>query len=114
MPKLSYSFNCPTHSKLGNITCSELKSQDHLRDQRLNLKEIKLLFKLGTRMFNCKENFKNQYKEDFKYFFFELCKVSADSQGHLMDCFILVNCVPELRCNAVIKFISSTTMVEGE
>ena len=50
-----------SHSKLNNVSCSELISQEYLRDQRLNPKEVKLLFKLRTRMYKCKENFKNQF-----------------------------------------------------
>ena len=76
--------------------------QDYLKDQRLNPKEIKLLFKLRTRMLNCKENFKNKYQGEF--LFCELCKISADSQSHLMECHILTNCVPELRNNVSTKY----------
>jgi elongation factor P--beta-lysine ligase len=53
-------------------------------------------------MYKCKENVKNQFKNEFQ--FCELCKVSADSQSHLMECHILVNCVPELRNNLYIKY----------
>ena len=53
-------------------------------------------------MYNCKANFKNQFKGEFQ--FCELCKISADSQNHLMECHILVNCVPELRKNIDVKY----------
>ena len=32
------------------------------------------------------------------------CKISADSQSHMMECHILVNCVPELRNNIAVKY----------
>ena len=86
------------HSKLENLHCSELMPQTYFTDSRLTSNEVKLLFKLRTRMFECKNNFKNQYRENL---FCNLCKVSVDSQRHLLECFVLRNCVPELRKNKI-------------
>ena len=90
------------HSKLDNINLEDLTQQEYLNDKRLNPSEIKLLFKLRTRMFECKENFKNKYEEN-TFLFCELCTVSADCQSHLFDCYVLKNGIKELRSNQKIK-----------
>ena len=90
------------HSKLENISVSgELSAQEYFSDTRLNPTEVKLLFKLRTRMFNCKNNFKNRWQEDI---WCKLCRIFVDCQSHLMQCPILVACVPELRQNSTIKY----------
>ena len=76
------------HSKLDNIHCEDLTPNDYLNDERLNPSEVKLLFQLRTRMFDCKQNFKNKYGENI-FLFCELCTVCADSQNHLLDFFVL-------------------------
>ena len=92
-----------THSKLDNIQSEDLTPKEYLKDERLNPSEAKLLFKLRTRMFDCKQNFKNRYGENI-FLFCELCTVSADSQSHLLDCFVLKNCISELRNNEHIRY----------
>ena len=92
-----------THSKLDNIQSEDLTPKEYLKDERLNPSEAKLLFKLRTRMFDCKQNFKNRYGENI-FLFCELCTVSADSQSHLLDCFVLKNCIIELRNNEHIRY----------
>ena len=91
------------HSKLDDISFSELKPQKYLFDSRLNLHEMKLLFELRTRMFNCKENFKNNYKNE-SFLHCQLCLVALDNQSHLLNCFVLKNSIPELRDNANIVY----------
>ena len=90
------------HSKLDNIHIDDLKPREYLIDSRLNLNQVKLLFKLRTRMFNCKQNFENQYANE--NLFCKLCKVCIDSQSHLLDCFVLKNCNQELRKNKFVKY----------
>ena len=54
-------------------------------------------------MFNCKENFKNQYKNE-EFLYCPLCIIGLDSQSHLLDCFVLKNSIIELRQNKTIKY----------
>ena len=90
-----------THSKLDNINNSELECQAYFFDERLNPKEIQLLFSLRTRMFDCKSNFKNQYQNDL---WCKLCDIFVDCQSHVLQCPVLRGCVPELRKNQSIKY----------
>ena len=91
------------HSKLDDISFNKLEPQKYLHDSRLNSSEMKLLFKLRTRMFECKENFKNKYKND-SFLYCQLCLVSVDNQNHIMNCFVLKNSVPELHNNKNIQY----------
>ena len=45
------------HSKLDNIPVNNLKPKQYLSDEKLNISQAKLPFKLRIRMFNCKLNF---------------------------------------------------------
>ena len=90
------------HSKLDGIHFDDLKPQEYLSDGRINLLQVKLLFKLRTRMFNCKQNFKNQNENE--NLFCKLCKVCIDSQSHLLNCFVLKNCNQDLRKNKSVKY----------
>ena len=68
------------HSKLDNIPVNNLKPKQYLSDEKLNISQAKLPFKLRIRMFNCKLNFQNQqFKENL---FCKLCKICIDSQSH--------------------------------
>ena len=91
------------HSKMDGILFTKLETHNYLKDKRLNTSEVKLLFKLRTRMFNCKENFKNQYKNE-EFLYCPLCIVALDSQSHLFDCFVLTNSIIELRQNKTFKY----------
>ena len=75
------------HSKMDGIICDKLEAQKYVTDKRLNEKEVKLLFKLRTRMFDCKTNFKNYYKAE-NFLFCPLCIIGVDSQSHLLDCYV--------------------------
>ena len=90
------------HSKMDDIIYERLEQQGYLNDERINTSQVKLLFKLRTRMFECKQNFKNKHKKE--NLFCNLCKISIDSQSHLMDCFVLRNCNKELKNNKKVKY----------
>ena len=79
-----------------------MKPKAYLTDDRLNLNQVKLLFKLRTRMFECKLNFKKKYSDE--NLFCDLCKVCIDSQSHLLECFVLKNCNKELKDNKLVKY----------
>ena len=69
------------HSKLNNIENS-YRMKTYLTSENLSHEEKLLLFKLRTRTFDCKTNYKNLYKNDLN------CSVctSEDSQEHLLSC----------------------------
>ena len=52
------------HSKLDNITYSELKVQPYLTDMRFHKEERQLIVLLRSRCHNTKNNFKKLYKND--------------------------------------------------
>ena len=79
----------------------KLKPQDYLFDDRLNPREMKLLFKFRTTMFNCGGNFERLYEGAS---FCKLCKISRDTQSHLFECFVLKNSILKLRVNKKIKY----------
>ena len=54
----------------------------HMTSNKLSCDEKQLLFKLRTRTFDCKSNFKDQFKNDLRCL---LCK-SDDTQEHLLNC----------------------------
>ena len=51
------------HSKVNQIHYSSLKKQSYINDSNFSINDIKLLFKLRTRMLNVKANFRNQFNE---------------------------------------------------
>ena len=91
------------HSKLDDISFNDLKPQEYLYDSRLNSHEMQLLFKFRTRMYDCKENFKNKYKNE-SFLYWPLCLVALDSQSHLLNCFVLKNSIPDLKNNRNIDY----------
>ena len=73
--------NC--HSKMGNLSYNELKTQPYLKDGVLNRNDARLLFQFRTRMIDVADNFKN----DNKYTMLcPLCSESWDDQEHLLCC----------------------------
>ena len=86
------------HSKLDDIHFSELKCAKYLEDSRISQKEAKLLFKLRTRMYNVKSNFKEQFNFNLAC---ELCSSAICDQRHLLQCKVLQNLVPELKSTSV-------------
>ena len=86
------------HSKLDDLNFSELKCAQYLVDPRINQKEAKLMFKLRTRMYHVKSNFKGIYLNNLAC---DLCKSSTCDQRHLLSCKVLQNLVPELKFTKV-------------
>ena len=69
------------HTKLSNMK-NEFRMQTYLTSEKLSTEEKQLLFRLRTRTFDCRSNYKNLYKSDLLC---PLCK-SEDSQEHLLNC----------------------------
>ena len=76
------------HSKLDDIKFKELKCAEYLLDSRISKNEAKLLFKLRTRMYNVKNNFKNMNNLNLTC---DLCKAQICDQPHLLQCMVLQN-----------------------
>ena len=78
------------HSKLDNITVDNLKSRQHPSDERLNISQMKLLFKLRTRMIKVDHNYgkKNTCK---------ICTIGPDDQIHLTKCLFLRLKCPDIQ-----------------
>ena len=82
------------HSKTRKLKKSELKHTGYVKDIRFSVSEVQLLFKLRTRMYPVKDNFKNKYKD--KNMNCELCKIEKCTQEHLLKCKVLNSIVPAL------------------
>ena len=68
------------HSKSNGL--QSYKLQQYLTSDELTTEEKQLLFKLRTRTYNCKANFKNQYGQNISCL---ICG-SEDTQHHLLIC----------------------------
>ena len=72
------------HSKAREELYPDLKGMEYMRDPRFTSENVNTLFRFRTRMFNVKNNFRNQYKA--ANLSCPLCKTSDDSQEHLFQC----------------------------
>ena len=70
------------HSKMSDISYSEFKMQNYLKNQDINSGQAKSLFKFRSRMVDVKCNFKNKFAD----LDCPLCKISPDTQEHLLKC----------------------------
>jgi hypothetical protein len=89
-----------SHSKLNNIGFQKLQCADYLKDPRITEAKGKILFKLRTRMYQVRCNFKNQYGNNLTC---QLCKQNLDQQSHLLECVVMKSLIPELK-NTSIKY----------
>ena len=81
------------HSKSIKLMKKKLKCSEYLKDNRFTKSEVQLLFKLRTRMFPVKMNFKNSHKSDLNC---KLCIINVSDQEHQLLCPILKRMIPEL------------------
>ena len=65
----------------------EEKQGKYLDDKRFTPDLANLLFKFRTRMFNVRNNFRNQYRTNL---ICPLCREREDSQEHLLECRVIV------------------------
>ena len=86
------------HSKLDNVELEKLNCAPYLHDTRLSHKEVRLLFKLRTRMYQVKSNFKNQYNFNLSCV---LCRSAVCDQQHLLSCKVIQSLVPEAKTTKV-------------
>ena len=73
-----------SHSKIRIIEYKELEKQNYMVSPIFTNEEVKQLFVLRSRTTNCKENFKNKYKEDD--LLCSLCQKEKEDQPHLLRC----------------------------
>ena len=73
------------HSKSEKLINYEFKRKAYLTDRRFTKEDVQILFSLRTKMFDCKTNFQNQYKDDLTC---RVCKAitSVENEDHLLLC----------------------------
>ena len=73
------------HSKSEKLLNYEFKRKAYLTDRRFTKEDVQILFSLRTKMFDCKTNFMNQYKDDLTC---RVCKeiTSIEHEDHLLLC----------------------------
>ena len=89
------------HSKTRKLIKSQLKHCDYVTDIRFSVSEVKLMFKLRTRMYPTKGNYKNKYKD--KNMNCDICKIQLCTQEHPLKCDVLKQFLPSLE-NTAIKY----------
>jgi len=82
-----------THSKVNERAYSNLNGMDYMNDPRFTPDLVNMLFKFRTRMFNVRNNFRNNYKQTNTLC--PLCEVEEDSQQHLFHCSVIHNQIPK-------------------
>ena len=83
-------------TKSTDLDSTKSKPQDYLFSDRLNPREMKLLFQFRARMLDSGGNFEKLYAGAS---FCKLCKISRDTRSHLFYCYILKNSITKLRVN---------------
>ena len=88
------------HSKVKHIQYRKLEIQKYMHYSKFTLNDIKLLFKLRTRMTQVKRNFKSAYSS----LTCNLCQKEEEDQVHLLSCpNILSECI-ELRDDTEVEY----------
>ena len=75
------------HSKVRNEIYKNLEGAKYFDDERFTPDLSNLLFKFRTRMFNVRNNFRNQYRTNLLC---PLCCEQEDSQEHLLKCKVIL------------------------
>ena len=78
-----------SHSKVNDSVYTDLNGMTYMNDPRFTPDLVTILFKLRTRMFNVRNNFRNNYVQSNTLC--PLCSSSEDSQEHLLECDIIKN-----------------------
>ena len=74
-----------SHSKVQHQIYKDLNGMQYFEDNRFSTDQIKLLFKLRTRMFDVRNNFRNKYECASC----PLCGLHGDTQDHLLSCVMI-------------------------
>ena len=97
-----YLFNLKeSHSKVSMIEYKKYKIQDYLCNSNFKMEEKQLLFKLRSKMLNCKENFRSMYISDQC----DICMSGAtQTQRHLLeDCQPIISACDDITENVVVE-----------
>ena len=71
------------HSKVRSNIYEDLEGSPYFTDHRFTPNLVNTLFKMRTRMFDVRNNFRNMYASDAKC---PLCQEGCDTQEHLLKC----------------------------
>ena len=76
------------HSKSENLKNKKFQRQEYFSDRRFGKDDVQLLFKLRTKMLDCKANFRNQYNNVLTC---RICKEdnSIEDEDHILNCSVL-------------------------
>ena len=81
-----------THSKVNVHVYHDMGGMKYMKDSRFTPDIVNLLFKFRTRMFNVKNNFRNNYRQTD--ILCPLCKLTEDTQEHLFQCNVINKALP--------------------
>ena len=76
-----------SHSKVNESLYNDIDGMSYFNDSRFSPDLVNLLFKVRTRMFNVRNNFRNNYRE--LDILCPLCKSTNDTQEHLFECGVI-------------------------
>lgn len=76
-----------THRKMENLKYTELKIQNYLKDEKLNLNEMKTIFRYRTRM----EMFGENFRGGQEHVVCPLCNLHLDNQDMSLQCPVIRN-----------------------
>ena len=85
------------HSKVRDEIYMNLQGMIYFDDKRFTADLSNLLFKFRTRMFNVRNNFRNQYQQT--NILCPMCNAHEDSQEHLLQCTFITEKLDEAPCS---------------
>ena len=86
-----------SHSKVRDDIYKDVDGKNYLKNPKFTPDLASLLFKMRTRMFNVRNNFRNNYAQTNTLC--PLCSLAEDSQEHLLECNIIKrNCNDDKDC----------------
>ena len=86
-----------SHSKVNDSVYTDLNGMTYMNDPRFTPDLVTILFKFRTRMFNVKNNFRNNYRQTNTLC--PLCNTVEDSQQHLFHCTEIRKQIPSAKSN---------------
>ena len=89
------------HTKLDDLEFKKINCAPYLNDPRISQREAKLLFRLRTRMYHMKANYKGMHLNNL---ICNLCKSATCDQRHLLECSILKKELPEVQKNVHVRY----------
>ena len=94
-----------THSKVRTNLYSNMDGMKYMRDPRFTPDIVNLLFKFRTRMFNVRNNFRNNYQQTDTLC--PLCKNEDDTQEHMFKCETIIQTLHHENIDVVYEDIFS-------